>query len=767
VDTNRGRAIRVFWDGRDKVLGKLALPNRNSLKVLPMTWKSKKGVAGHLSDMVGGMSVIYDKAKNLFNTMLGTKQRNLAVMMSDSVSKWIVCPIDSDADYEQLDLNLGVEDSAFQDFRKEAYSRWTGFKAEIPGKKCGPADGLAPDFKTSAVCSISELHADHVERYANESFICPIKPPLQSDQQLEILKDEHKDACFLRMTHVQAAKGKWKYNGAFPARKQHERMENMPAKEYELIKLLRVPQDLPNSMLGSKVSFARFCALEEHLANPRFCEQSKVWEDWPSLDEMAQHLLGTVAGSFGVAGSALRGTISTYQKGLKNGSKEALQKLSEKTLDGLFGTGRLLSRAADYHMTYLADDLPGKSRHARTLEHRLFSEMESGSLLHRLSFQRALGNSRRTSNAKDQFDRFVVRHDCSRFDPAMLFSQRREWGSIARRLVKAAQDQFGHYEHVLDGREFEIHLRGEAYLEESNRNTKTENPLTWHYDAALRVPTVKNGSRLPADITDIYCQCDRGPVRFGDFALGPCNTCMDDKRCVVQPRKTFSDCVPKAVAKSNAWVIAWDSRLKDVVGGMTVMSDVKKLKGIKMKLYCGPKSSFPKQGSAPPSVVPEALLQCLEEGVETNAYLRAKEPWKLYFPEEVIVVAIFEPIEGSECQPVNAGTGSNSAEEVVRELCQAGASRSERLRQHHKDGFPAHFANDGKRKQRFRGVRTGSGMPKGAPKEVLLHPEDILEALGNGHLPPADAGHLPGGLLEGASIDISSRSSRERSEPLF
>merc|ERR1719362_1233701 len=153
--------------------------------------------------------------------------------------------------------------------------------------------------------------------------------------------------------------------------------------------------------------------------------------------------------------------------------------------------------------------------------------------------------------------------------------------------------------------------------------------------------------------------------------------------------------------------------------------------------------------------MPESLLQCLEAGVETNAYLKTKEPWKLYFKDEVIAVATFEPIQGSECQPVNAGEGTNGAQKVVAELCKAGASQSEELRAHFKDGFPVALATNDKR-QRFRGVRTGSGMPKGAPVEVLLHPEDILEALGKGNL-----------LISMRSSGIFSGSQRHKKNILF
>ena len=34
-------------------------------------------------------------------------------------------------------------------------------------------------------------------------------------------------------------------------------------------------------------------------------------------------------------------------------------------------------------------------------------------------------------------------------------------------------------------------------------------------------------------------------------------------------------------------------------------------------------------------------MQCPEEGVKTNAHLRAASPWKLYFPDEATTLKSF------------------------------------------------------------------------------------------------------------------------------
>merc|ERR1712187_27011 len=102
----------------------------------PRGWGAPKSVGDNMSDFAAGMDQVSDSAKKIFGGMFQQKYTGLAAMLSESVSKWAVCPVRESANKADLDANLGVEDSAFHDFQKEAYSKWTGYKKAIPGEKC-------------------------------------------------------------------------------------------------------------------------------------------------------------------------------------------------------------------------------------------------------------------------------------------------------------------------------------------------------------------------------------------------------------------------------------------------------------------------------------------------------------------------------------------------------------------------------------------------------------------------------------------------------
>lgn len=72
----------------------------------------------------------------------------------------------------------------------------------------------------------SELMSNHVEEYVKkkasgmfssdekEQFICPIRPPLPADEQLQILSEQW-GTCYLRMTQEQGRQYEWHYQGKF------------------------------------------------------------------------------------------------------------------------------------------------------------------------------------------------------------------------------------------------------------------------------------------------------------------------------------------------------------------------------------------------------------------------------------------------------------------------------------------------------------------------------------------------------------------------
>jgi len=706
-------ACDVSEDDLMNWMGKTPVQDTTALKILPSRWKSKKNFMGRMKDLVAGLASIADGATQIFNKIMKAqgKQTGLAEMMSQSVSKWVVCPVAAGASLGELDNHLGVEDAAFQDFKKEAYAKWTGYEAKVPGEVCVTPDFLPPAFRETTICEISVLLADHVEKYTTgqgtpANFICPIKPPLPFEGQLAVLADK-KGMCYLRMTEKQAARNQWKYQGKFPARLQHERMPNEARPEYELIKLMNVPAGKNKGNEDLIASFGRFCSLEEYLDNSRFCELPELFNLWSTMEDMAGHLADTVAGALGVSATALQGALAAFQQRItQDRVKTAALQVGEKAMDKLFGVGRLVGSGTKMAKAYLDDDLKGKGRRKDRLQEDLFGELEGGTLLHRMSFQRSLSDNGLTSNAKERFQRYVVAVPCPNFDPALIFSVRREWGTVARRIIAEADAfslnvQKGARE-ILSYPRFRALVRGEGYLIEDTKKKHVENKTRWEAAASMQVPSV--------DATP-----SKRPVECSVSGITSCN---HPDSCV----RTWSGCVPKTTFNPDAWKLVTDGLLSKVVGGLSFTNNAEKLYGIEMNLYCAEKRLFDRVGP-PENEKAESLRECLERGIAQNAALHAKEPWRLYFPEEVVVLATFDEINVRECEVDPSSMGRADMESRV---CPSGALRSQdnSLRQHLPKGVPKGIDS-----AQFRGIQTGAGYPQGAPLEVPLRPEDILEAV--------------------------------------
>jgi len=331
-------------------------------------------------------------------------------------------------------------------------------------------------------------------------------------------------------------------------------------------------------------------------------------------------------------------------------------------------------------------------------------------MLHRLSFQRAIGTSGRTSNSKDRFERYVVSYPCGNFDPALQFSIRREWGQIARRLVREASKQAKKMDvqgpHVLDYPQFGMLLRGEARVFEDTGKTETGNNTFFELGASVQISTVSKPEDVECTGNGITSHCE------------PADRCQ----------RSWTSCVPKTVTDPDSWLLVKDQLLAKAVGALDwgkavfngKLSDVK---GIKLSLFCGEKKSFDnKPGEGPSGGGGENLLDCLKRGVKQNAQLRAREPWKLYFESEVVVVAVFDEIVGRWCKPAEAADDS-SRTVVCGEDAVVDQALDKPLKDEHKKAFSSAF-----KKSVYRGMHSGAGYPNGAPKEVLLKPEDVLEA---------------------------------------
>jgi len=153
--------------------------------------------------------------------------------------------------------------------------------------------------------------------------------------------------------------------------------------------------------------------------------------------------------------------------------------------------------------------------------------------------------------------------------------------------------------------------------------------------------------------------------------------------------------------------------------------DMKALFGLELSLHCAPKRDFGATGP-PNSDNKPTLKKCLEDGIVTNARLRAQSPWKLYFPDEVVVVAQFKEIVGRRCiAPQKAALlAGDKFKADVAVVCKD-AVVDDNLGDH---VDAQHKKTSGK--QKFMGMRSGAGFPKAALEEVILKPEDVLEVLG-------------------------------------
>lgn len=172
----------------------------------------------------------------------------------------------------------------------------------------------------------------------------------------------------------------------------------------------------------------------------------------------------------------------------------------------------------------------------------------------------------------------------------------------------------------------------------------------------------------------------------------------------------------------NAWFATSDTQLvttltRNSMAASNIADQISALSGIQITLYCAPKSSFAAAGGPIVSAEDTTTFRtCVEEGYLTNARIRAEEPMKLYFPDEVVVVATFEMLVVAECAPAEAGQSSNNI------LCE-GARASNALDDHLEQSDMEQTGLN------YQGVRSGAGLPRGIPREVIMRPEDVLEAV--------------------------------------
>jgi len=657
-----------------------------------------KGSSGILDSMADAGLNMFGAFKDLFGSLWGGRQTNLAAMMSGSIAKWVVCPVANDTDLADLDSQLGTEDAAFQEHVKQAYSKWTGYKKPVPGAQC-EVDDVVPqsEFPGCKVCDITELHTDHPERFTmdngqNDEFICPVIPPLPTAEQLKVFQ-EKTGQCLLRMSHEQERQFQWHYTGHYPARKQNNKQENSPKVEYQLVKLLEVD----SSGQAPHVSFGRSCTVEEKRAHPRFCGASVLEKPWPSIGEMAEAVSGMLAGSLGMPAGAVTNLISNYQELVaatnENSSAKAVATLvGEKAWDQLMGLGRLAHRTTSAASAALLGGMAGDDdRHAR-LEGQLFGKGHGGEFMHSMSYQKAIGKSDTTSTSRERYRRYAVTCPCHDFDPAMELALRWRWSQTA---LRAAKEALKYNPSLLDKPEPSVGVRGEARLFHK-MNSQDGNDTWYTYGAAI-----DSGLPEPAVTSPVQCQWT------GWFG----NNCEPTSGCEIVGSWPSRECVGKA--PPSLWRVVGDAALAGEVGGNpTTQQAPDTVRSLKVTYHCGTKASFSNSvGTGPRTSV--SLKSCMQAGVRANAAMKAAQPWKLYFPEEVIVVAVFGAADTAGCYVRSAG--------AKEKLCNGGLISDSTLDKHL--GPAQKTSSDAD----YHGMRAGAGFVDGIIKEVVMRPEDLLQ----------------------------------------
>jgi len=665
--------------------------------------------------------------------------------MSGSVSKWAVCPIRGDK-VEVVDEHLGTEDAAFEKFQEDAYRKWTGKSGALPGQTCNLRATEVFDlakarvFSSAKLCPIADMQAEHVERYSlDNEFVCPLVPPLPAASQLRVLS-EKRNTCYLRMTGLHQQRADWHYRGRFPARRQYDRKENVPDAQYELIKLFEVAGDDAETV----AKFGRLCSLEELRASPRFCELQEVFNPWTNLEEYTKFLsdsvegvlLGKPARAFMNAVTDLRGQLDIAGNASARDAAEASMVTASHAFAGL---GRLVGSTATRAVAHLLPDYPGARRMRRELDERIFGSGESGEVLHSMPFQRAVvGKQQRTTNDKARFQRYVMAFPCAAFDPAKEVALRDRWQRVAVQMVVEAMDATGGK--ILQVPSLKLRLRGGGLVFKDfdtpargsrpalKGPTYTEFQASMEWLNPLGVPhcnmTTGPGSSTvesPGTLTERWTA---GLIKAIGMPKDACRLRVCDRLSA-----PGADCAPRG---GWAWLADTASRLASVVAPLSVLDGrlgLGELRGLDMSLYCAPKRAFGPTG--PPAMrgadarVP--LAACLDAGWRRNALLKWQEPWRLYFPHEVVVVATFTPVKESSCSILTKLTHRAPAEEAG--ICEGAVEDNKRLR-HLVNAQGSAYTFDGRRSEEFLGVRSGTGLPTGTLKEVFFKPEDLLEAVG-------------------------------------
>jgi len=521
---------------------------------------------------------------------------------------------------------------------------------------------------------------------------------LPAAEQLAILQE--KGRCLVRMTQEQEWHHQWQFNGYHPDRKQYDAKENMPRVEYELLKVIKVP-----ATENGPSAFARMCTVQEAVEAPRFCRSPEIHAPWVSLADMAQDLDEAIVGALGVGATALAQSVNDYASQLveRYPNSQFIQasatNFGSRMWDELAGVTRLEESRGSRLVSEVSMGLEGAFLRDARMEFDLFGEDCACHLLHQMSFQMAMGISAETN--KDYYSRYVVTMPCDDFDPARDFAIKKRWSSISLRMLKSVFS--AGVQNPLSSPQISIALRGEGrfFAEDGvtidNDDFEARSGFVW--GSSMKMLS-------DAEVGNVVPGCE-----FSYVALD----CMP-QGCGV---RSGTSCVPAARPSELGWWAASDDYLTQLVNGPASSGNSSsRLRGLRMNMYCGPKNAFQEAGGpvGQPSIPFE---QCLLEGVTTNARLKALQPWKSYFPEEVVVVAEYSALTQHEC------SYSDGFQTV---LC----GNADENNMFQEGNIDAHLRTEDRTSMlgEYVGLATGAGFPHATPQEVVLRPEDVLEVAG-------------------------------------
>jgi len=421
---------------------------------------------------------------------------------------------------------------------------------------------------------------------------------------------------------------------------------------------------------------------------------------------MAGSVSSWLQGSLGMPVSAIADLIGNYQRiatqnlSTEDALKAGATAVGEQVWNQLLGLGRLAHRSTSAGANQALYPLPGSSvRHAR-LQNELFGFGHGGDVLHRVSYQEKIGASGTTSNSRQRYNRYAVVCPCSSFDPSLELALRWEWSENALRILREAAR---HRSEIVYEPSPLIEVRSEARLF-FRQQSQANNATYFQYGASIH-PVVSQGQTTPQPPDN---------CRFEGWVP---RRCVPSGHCEETGSFWNKECkrkAPQQPASHPDWYLVWDGKLASDLGGAPIgQSSMAALKALSVRFFCGAKKDFGPEGG--PRSAGSALKSCMEKGVETNAALKAARPWKKYFQDEVVVLATFGTLEQAECLSNN---------QVTEHLICSAAKKT--------NGLDSHLGGSektGSTGGEYRGMRTGSGLPAGTIKEVLLRPEDGLQAL--------------------------------------